>query len=255
MAIPEPDKIWPKLEEIGVDEVRKRIAMGVYAANKLPVIEEWIRRTEIEMEKQGQDDDDKKDSPSGESASLYDRFIATCKNNKTVVVILLLAVLIIGLGKISAAISNIMDFGEKISTPETSIDHGSADAANQVETAEGETTKSVEYPVVGQSEIADSQPALRTTPETERRTLSIEQVETFVKSQTALIFDVKPSSITLDTRFEDIESPEDKAILPGLGVVELVVEVETNLGCRISDDIAERITSVNDAVLAVMSCE
>jgi hypothetical protein len=43
MPIPDPDKIWPKLEQLGVDEVRKRLAMGVYAKYKIPVIEEWLR--------------------------------------------------------------------------------------------------------------------------------------------------------------------------------------------------------------------
>jgi hypothetical protein len=48
MPIPDPDKIWPKLEELGVDEVRKRLSMGVYAKYKIPVIEEWLRRKEKE---------------------------------------------------------------------------------------------------------------------------------------------------------------------------------------------------------------
>lgn len=46
MTIPNPDIIWPKLEELGVNEVRKRLAMGVYASHKVPVIEEWLRRKE-----------------------------------------------------------------------------------------------------------------------------------------------------------------------------------------------------------------
>lgn len=44
MAIPDPDEIWPKLDELGADEVRKRLAMGVYGEHKIPVIEEWLRR-------------------------------------------------------------------------------------------------------------------------------------------------------------------------------------------------------------------
>jgi hypothetical protein len=46
MPIPDPDKIWPKLDELGVDEVRKRLSMGVYAKYKIPVINEWLRRKE-----------------------------------------------------------------------------------------------------------------------------------------------------------------------------------------------------------------
>ena len=48
MPIPDPDELWPKLEKAGVDEVRKRLAMGVYAHYKIPVIEEWLRRKEVE---------------------------------------------------------------------------------------------------------------------------------------------------------------------------------------------------------------
>lgn len=48
MPIPDPDKIWLKLEQLGVDEVRKRLLMGVYAKYKIPVIEEWLHRKEKE---------------------------------------------------------------------------------------------------------------------------------------------------------------------------------------------------------------
>lgn len=51
MPIPDPDKIWPKLEQLGIDEVRKRLSMGCYAKFKIPVIEEWIRRKEIDAKK------------------------------------------------------------------------------------------------------------------------------------------------------------------------------------------------------------
>ena len=48
MPIPDPDKIWPTLEKAGVEKVKKRLAMGVYARYKVPVIEEWLRRKEKE---------------------------------------------------------------------------------------------------------------------------------------------------------------------------------------------------------------
>lgn len=51
MPIPDPDKIWLKLEQLGIDKVRKRLSMGVYAKFKIPVIEEWLRRKEIEAKK------------------------------------------------------------------------------------------------------------------------------------------------------------------------------------------------------------
>lgn len=42
MAIADPSKLWPKLEKDGVVEVRKKLAMGVYAKYKVPVIREWL---------------------------------------------------------------------------------------------------------------------------------------------------------------------------------------------------------------------
>ena len=49
MPIPDPDKIWPKLEETGLAEVKKRLLIGAYAKYKIPVIEEWIRLKEKEL--------------------------------------------------------------------------------------------------------------------------------------------------------------------------------------------------------------
>ena len=42
MAIPDPKKLYPKLEKDGVEEVRKKLAMGVYASYKVPLIREWL---------------------------------------------------------------------------------------------------------------------------------------------------------------------------------------------------------------------
>jgi len=50
MAIVDPNELWPKLEQDGVPEVRKKLAMGVYAQNKKPIIEEWLRRKEKELD-------------------------------------------------------------------------------------------------------------------------------------------------------------------------------------------------------------
>lgn len=52
MAIADPNKIWPKLEQAGVDEVRKKLAMGSYAQHKKPIIKEWLRRKEEEQNAQ-----------------------------------------------------------------------------------------------------------------------------------------------------------------------------------------------------------
>ncbi len=48
--MPDPDKIWRKLErDDDVDEVRKKLAMGVYGNQKITVVEEWLRRKDEEL--------------------------------------------------------------------------------------------------------------------------------------------------------------------------------------------------------------
>jgi hypothetical protein len=49
MPIADPDVIWPKLEKLGVEEVRKKLAMGLFAPYKLLIIQEWLRRKEEEV--------------------------------------------------------------------------------------------------------------------------------------------------------------------------------------------------------------
>lgn len=46
MPFVDPNKLWPKLDALGVDEVRKMLAAGAFGAWKRPAIEEWLRRTE-----------------------------------------------------------------------------------------------------------------------------------------------------------------------------------------------------------------
>jgi len=49
MAIADPKKLWPKLEKDGVEEVRIKLAMGVYANYKIPLIREWLLSKENEQ--------------------------------------------------------------------------------------------------------------------------------------------------------------------------------------------------------------
>ena len=81
MPIPDPDKIWPKLEQLGVKEVRKLLSMGVYAKHKIPVIEEWLRRKEAE------------------SITRFDRYISCAKNHPVISVILIIGLIVIALAK------------------------------------------------------------------------------------------------------------------------------------------------------------
>jgi hypothetical protein len=46
MARKTANDFWPKLEQLGEEEVRKRVADGVWDPNDYPVIAEWLRRQE-----------------------------------------------------------------------------------------------------------------------------------------------------------------------------------------------------------------
>ena len=37
-----PEELWPKLEKLGEDEVRRRVMLQVYGARKLPTVQAWL---------------------------------------------------------------------------------------------------------------------------------------------------------------------------------------------------------------------
>ena len=41
---------WATFDQIGVDEVRKRLALGRYDSRTRPIVEEWLRRKDQERE-------------------------------------------------------------------------------------------------------------------------------------------------------------------------------------------------------------
>jgi hypothetical protein len=47
MTIP-ADTLWPELEAIGEDTVRKYLAQGSYGHNKVPLVNEWLLRKDEE---------------------------------------------------------------------------------------------------------------------------------------------------------------------------------------------------------------
>lgn len=46
MPLVDPNKLWPKLDALGVDEVRKKLAAGAFGSWKRPAVEEWLRQAE-----------------------------------------------------------------------------------------------------------------------------------------------------------------------------------------------------------------
>lgn len=50
MTIRSPDELFSELEELGEDEVRKKVACNAFSDDKLTVIKEWLSRKESERE-------------------------------------------------------------------------------------------------------------------------------------------------------------------------------------------------------------
>jgi acyl carrier protein len=240
MPIPDPDKIWPKLDEVGIDEVCRRLSMGVYADYKIPVIEEWLRRHDNYKNQSGEKPNRSKAITIPEQKSKYDRFIHTCKNHPVVVIILILVMLVVGLGAVTDAITKISSFSTRLlSSPEPRNTENSVPVVTKHPPAEHIM---VELP-----------PVLPSEDLVDKRKIDIAQVENTVRALTSLVYDVKLSSVSIETRFDEIENPNE--LIPGIRVVELIIKLETAYECKIDDEIAERIHTVNDAIMTVLSCK
>lgn len=50
MASHDPNELWPKLDELGLEEVQKRLAQGVYGERKKPVVAQWIEKENAALE-------------------------------------------------------------------------------------------------------------------------------------------------------------------------------------------------------------
>ena len=46
MPIVDPQGLWPKLDAMGVEQVRSKLASGAFGSWKRPLVEEWLRRAE-----------------------------------------------------------------------------------------------------------------------------------------------------------------------------------------------------------------
>lgn len=102
MPIPEPDKIWPKLEKAGEDEVRKRLSMGVYPDYKLPVIEEWLQRKTMEKKTISKQKSEK-EIPEA------DKIIESLKTHKAISFLVVIGVIVIGIANFTDAISKLFN--------------------------------------------------------------------------------------------------------------------------------------------------
>jgi hypothetical protein len=42
----DPNELWPKLEELGEEEVRRKLTLGDYGDRKRPTVEAWLQSKE-----------------------------------------------------------------------------------------------------------------------------------------------------------------------------------------------------------------
>lgn len=111
MPIPNPNDILPKLEELGVDEVRKRLAMGVYAEYKRKLIEEWIRRKEQEASRVAPVVDE--GVADAKVATRVDRVLQHLKNHPVMAGVIIVGVVLIAVGNLTDALTKIEAFARR----------------------------------------------------------------------------------------------------------------------------------------------
>jgi hypothetical protein len=57
LALADPNDLWPELEKIGEEEVRRRLVLNVYGHTKLPAVQAWLEKKEFDRRgKSGEQD-------------------------------------------------------------------------------------------------------------------------------------------------------------------------------------------------------
>ena len=98
MAIPDRESIRRKLNSLGAAEVKRRLEVGAYAANKMPIVEAWL--------------EEQQHSPpiaaaSEKSKTLVDRYIERLKNHPVIAVIVVATVILAGAAQLTDSITKI----------------------------------------------------------------------------------------------------------------------------------------------------
>ena len=88
--------LWAKLDALGEDEVRLRVAKGVYGKSKLALVEEWLRR-QGGVRASAATPEVQTASATTSEPTLYDRILRRLKNNLLVLGLLLLAAVVGGI--------------------------------------------------------------------------------------------------------------------------------------------------------------
>ncbi len=82
---------------------------------------------------------------------------------------------------------------------------------------------------------------------------SFTDVEDVVKGVASIVFDVKRSSLSLDTKYSDIDRPGAEDMM-GMRIVDLLLRLEKIYNCKIEDGVAEKLVTIRDTVMLFLSC-
>ena len=98
MAMPDRESIRRKLNSLGAAEVKRRLEVGAYAANKVPIVKAWL--------------EEQQQSPpiaavSEKPKTLVDRYIERLKNHPVIAVIVVATVILAGAAQLTDSITKI----------------------------------------------------------------------------------------------------------------------------------------------------
>lgn len=98
MAIPDRESIRRKLDSLGVAEVKRRLEVGSYASNKLPIVQAWLAEHQQPLT----------DAAASQKAqTLVDRLLDRLKNNPLVAIVVVMTVILIGVAQLTDSVTKI----------------------------------------------------------------------------------------------------------------------------------------------------
>lgn len=98
MTIPDRESIRRKLDSLGVAEVKRRLEVGSYASNKVPIVEAWLAEQQQSLH-------DAAASPKAKT--LVDWHLDRLKNHPLVAIVVVVAIILAGIAQITDSVAKI----------------------------------------------------------------------------------------------------------------------------------------------------
>jgi len=110
MAIPDRESIRRKLDSLGVAEVKRRLEVGAYAANKVPVVMAWLEEQLPAIE-----------AAPEKSKTLADQYIERLKNHPVIAVIVVASAILVGVAQLTDSVAKIASSFPSIFRPAVAL--------------------------------------------------------------------------------------------------------------------------------------